>query len=249
MRSLRSSPIAGCARAQPYAHRGLHGGACIENSTGAFAAAIAAGLGIECDVQLTADYRAIVFHDWELDRLTAASGPVAARTAAELGQVALRGSGETLPALARLAGAGCRARPAADRTQDHARRPFRRCAAPWRATSNVIAVDAGDELRPAGRAVVCRQCPAHGARAGGQRRERAHHSAAAIRRHVALRRARPDFLAYDVRDLPSRFAAAQGARRLPVLTWTVRTRAAERAGARRGWIAEGEGLAPAGKSA
>ncbi len=28
-------------------------------------------------------------------------------------------------------------------------------------------------------------------------------------RHLALWRARPDFLAYDIRDLPSRFAAAQ----------------------------------------
>jgi hypothetical protein len=37
--------------------------------------------------------------------------------------------------------------------------------------------------------------------------------------------ARPDFLACDIRDLPSRFAAASG---LPVLTWTVRS-AAERA--------------------
>jgi glycerophosphoryl diester phosphodiesterase len=48
-----------------------------------------------------------------------------------------------------------------------------------------------------------------------------------LERHLALRRARPDFLAYDVRDLPSRFAAAQRARGLPLLTWTVRGRAAE----------------------
>jgi glycerophosphoryl diester phosphodiesterase len=39
-------------------------------------------------------------------------------------------------------------------------------------------------------------------------------------RPFALWRARPDFLAYDIRDLPSRFAAAQG---LPVLTWTCRS--------------------------
>ena len=34
---------------------------------------------------------------------------------------------------------------------------------------------------------------------------------------------RPDFLAYDIRDLPSRFADARAARGMPVLTWTVRT--------------------------
>jgi hypothetical protein len=52
-----------------------------------------------------------------------------------------------------------------------------------------------------------------------------------IERHLALWRARPDFLAYDVRDFPSRFAGAQRERGLPVLTWTVRGDEAE-AGAR-----------------
>jgi hypothetical protein len=42
-------------------------------------------------------------------------------------------------------------------------------------------------------------------------------------RRLALWRARPDFLAYDVRDLPSRFAEAQRRRGLPLLSWTVRT--------------------------
>jgi glycerophosphoryl diester phosphodiesterase len=44
-----------------------------------------------------------------------------------------------------------------------------------------------------------------------------------LARHAALWRARPDFLAYDIRDLPSRFAARQRARGLPVLTWTCRS--------------------------
>ncbi len=44
-----------------------------------------------------------------------------------------------------------------------------------------------------------------------------------IERHLALWRARPDFLAYDIRDLPSRFAAGQRRRGIKVLTWTVRS--------------------------
>jgi glycerophosphoryl diester phosphodiesterase len=48
-----------------------------------------------------------------------------------------------------------------------------------------------------------------------------------IERHVALWGARPDFLAYDVRDLPSRFAASQRKRGIPVYTWTVRDAQAE----------------------
>ena len=39
----------------------------------------------------------MVFHDWELDRLTGESGPVAGADAAELARIALRGSDETHP--------------------------------------------------------------------------------------------------------------------------------------------------------
>ena len=42
-----------------------------------------------------------------------------------------------------------------------------------------------------------------------------------IRRRLALWHARPDFLTYDVRDLPSRFAASQRRRGLPIVTWTI----------------------------
>jgi glycerophosphoryl diester phosphodiesterase len=65
-------------REHAYAHRGKHGDGLIENSLAAFEAAIAAGLGIECDVQRTADGAALVFHDCELDRLTASTARCAA---------------------------------------------------------------------------------------------------------------------------------------------------------------------------
>ena len=66
-----------------------------------------------------------------------------------------------------------------------------------------------------------------------------------IRRHLSLWHARPEFLAYDIRDLPSRFAAAQRKRGLPLLTWTVRTpELAERASLYADApIAEGAGVA------
>jgi glycerophosphoryl diester phosphodiesterase len=47
----------------------------------------------------------------------------------------------------------------------------------------------------------------------------------AIRRRLAVRRARPDFIAYDVRALPSALPAALRRHGLPVLAWTVRTEA------------------------
>jgi glycerophosphoryl diester phosphodiesterase len=84
--------------ARPIAHRALHGVAGPENSPAAIAAAINAGYGIELDLQISADGVAMVFHDATLDRLTTASGPINARTAAELAQIAL-GNGEPIPSL------------------------------------------------------------------------------------------------------------------------------------------------------
>lgn len=71
---------------RPIAHRGLHdrGRGIIENTASAFAAAIEKGYAIECDVQLSRDGIPMIFHDDDLDRLTGVSGPVMARTMAEL---------------------------------------------------------------------------------------------------------------------------------------------------------------------
>lgn len=86
----------------PIAHRGLHDLAQQrpENSLAAFRAAIAAGYGIELDLQLSADGQAMVFHDYELDRLTGVSGLLRGLTAAQAGEIALSGGdGETIPTL------------------------------------------------------------------------------------------------------------------------------------------------------
>ena len=44
-----------------------------------------------------------------------------------------------------------------------------------------------------------------------------------IERHLALWRSQADFLACDIRDLPSGFAQAARKRGMPVYTWTVRS--------------------------
>ncbi len=85
---------------RPVAHRGLHGAGVPENSLAAARAAIAGGYGIELDVQPSADGVAMVFHDYTLDRMTAETGPVSARTAAELAAIPLTGGTEGIPTLA-----------------------------------------------------------------------------------------------------------------------------------------------------
>lgn len=86
----------------PLAHRGLHGAGRPENSLAAARAAIAAGYGIECDLQLAADGVPMVFHDEDLGRLTGRTGRVGALTAAELARLPLGGTAETIPTLADL---------------------------------------------------------------------------------------------------------------------------------------------------
>jgi glycerophosphoryl diester phosphodiesterase len=92
---------------RPIAHRGLHDSAAavIENTLRAAEAAIAGSFAIECDIQLSADGEAIVFHDDTLDRLTDATGPLLALNAAEIASIRITGSGEPPPTFAAFLGA------------------------------------------------------------------------------------------------------------------------------------------------
>ena len=87
--------------ARPIAHRGLHdlGQGRPENTLSAFDAAVAHGYAIECDLHLSADGVPVVFHDDDLGRLTEAAGCVRDLTAAELREMAVAGTGETIPLL------------------------------------------------------------------------------------------------------------------------------------------------------
>ncbi|WP_238372024.1 glycerophosphodiester phosphodiesterase family protein [Heliomarina baculiformis] len=89
----------------PIAHRAYHDKTQgrPENSRAAIRAAIDAGYGIEIDLQLTADGQAVVFHDYELKRLTCATGTVRQHSAQEMAQIALsNGDGETVPGFAEV---------------------------------------------------------------------------------------------------------------------------------------------------
>jgi glycerophosphoryl diester phosphodiesterase len=85
----------------PIAHRALHDVAKgrPENSRAAIRAAIAAGYGIEIDVQPSADQKAFVFHDYKLARLAEAEGLIGKTPAAELAAIRLRGGDEGVPTL------------------------------------------------------------------------------------------------------------------------------------------------------
>ncbi len=90
--------------ARPVAHRGLHDAAAgiIENTPSAFAAAIAANYAIECDLQISADGEAMVYHDETLDRLTEGSGRLDAMPAAELKRVPFSATADRMITLGEL---------------------------------------------------------------------------------------------------------------------------------------------------
>ena len=89
---------------RPVAHRGLHDAqkGIIENTPSAFAAAIAGGYGIECDLQITADGEAMVYHDAALGRLTEGSARLDATTAAELKRVSFKACADRMITLGEL---------------------------------------------------------------------------------------------------------------------------------------------------
>jgi glycerophosphoryl diester phosphodiesterase len=95
---FRNTGPDGRQRPAAFSHRGYSvSGA--ENSLAAFAAAFELGFGyLEIDVRTSRDGVVMVFHDEMLDRVTDASGPLAARTRSELAGVRLRG-GEPIPTL------------------------------------------------------------------------------------------------------------------------------------------------------
>lgn len=238
---------AGWLKQGAYAHRGLHRAGTPENSLAAFRGAMARGMGIECDVQLSNDGRAMVFHDFELERLTGEPGPVAARTADALSRIRLTGSDERIPTLRQMLGLVGGGVPLLIEIKSR-RGSFAASARLCRAVADDLAGYAGPHAVMSFDPRVVRWFAAHApdcVRGLVMTEEHDRGLFGLLRRHLFLWRARPHFLAYDVRDLPSAFAASQRARGVPVLTWTVRSgelraRAALHADAP---IAEGDGAA------
>ncbi len=255
------APRPGWLTARPIAHRGRHDSLhqIIENSVSAAQAAIAADFAIECDVQLSADGEAMVFHDYTLERLTATTGRVDAAGSRALKETALKGSKDrisTLPdflnAIAMRAPLICEIKSRFDGDMRLAERAAH-CAA---AFGGPVALKSFDPR-------IIAHLSAHRVRLGltatplgmiaqadynDPADEWAHlpqHEKRALANFLHWRETRPDFLSYGVRDLPHAvpFLCRAGLE-MPVMTWTVRTQ--EQAAGALEWadqiIFEGDGM-------
>jgi len=193
-----------------------------ENSLAAFRLAIEEGYGIELDVQRAGDGTPVVFHDSTLERLTDEAGAVSRHSAAQLAAFTLGGTAESIPSLRQaLTLIGGRKPVLIELKSSRGTRVAALCLAVRRVLEGYTGPHAVMSFDPRVSRWYRRHSP-HTVRGliVSEGEDRA--LAGKIRRRLALWQARPDFLAYDIRDLPSRFAAAQRRRGLPVATWTVR---------------------------
>ncbi|HEY3721400.1 MAG TPA: glycerophosphodiester phosphodiesterase family protein [Roseiarcus sp.] len=223
----------GWLTARPIAHRGLHDAAQgrVENTLGAAQAAIAGGFAIECDVRLSSDGEAVVFHDATLDRLMRASGALGARTAGELRGLRFKATSERIPTLpellADLAGKVpliCEIKSRFDGDMRLAAR-VATLAAEYAGPLALKSFDpeAIAQLRASGLANPL-GIVAEASYEGDHWRELRADQKQDCAAFLHYPRTRPDFLSWHVDDLPHPTPALLRAlAALPVMVWTVRT--------------------------
>lgn len=222
----------------PIAHRGLHDLAAgvPENSAAAVMEAAKAGYGAEIDIQLSADGEVMVFHDDGLERLLGRPGLFGETSSESLAASLLLGTRETVPRLSgllhRLAGA--------TPLLIEIKAPFGRNFVPLLTTLlPLLDAYAGPFalqcFHPGVMAWLETHAPAiprgQIASAPAEYRDRTPEQVAELMAELAAGTGTPDFLAYDIRHLPSDLTRRARDAGKPVLTWTVRTMA-ERALAR-----------------
>jgi len=218
--------------ARPIAHRGLHDAAAgvIENTASAFAAAIAGGYAIECDLQVSADGEAMVHHDAALGRLTEGGGRLADKSAAALQAVGFKATSDRMLTLGELCDLVAGRATLAVELKSHFDGDLRlveRCAAVLAHYQGPIAVKSFDPAFVATfrhkapsltRGIVAERYYRH---SEWQRLTQAQRRSMAHLLHWP--RTRPHFVAYAAKDLPAAPCwVAHKVLGLPLLAWTVR---------------------------
>ena len=199
-----------------FAHRGRQGPfPFVENSLTAFAACLEMGAGAECDVRLTADGRIVVFHDSDTARLTGASRRVETSTLAELR--ALPFANQPIPTLPELLALVEGRTPILIEAKCEGRRAdwcraLDAVLSEYRGRVGVMSFDPALMLWIRHKLPQIRRGLVIANRLGP------------LRRWLALRQARPSFLAIETHAIARPWV--QGLRAaMPVYSWTVKTAA------------------------
>lgn len=215
----------------PVAHRGLHDLAkgVPENSRLAFQKAIEAGFAIETDVRITGDNQVAVFHDADLTRLCGREGIVKRMPLADLKPLTLLGTEETVPSFRDLLDQVKGQVPLVveikkdkgelpGQLEESVARMLQHYPGPFVVQSfNPRTVKWFQKHAPQ---IVRGQISTNLA---DMTKDLSWFTRWQLKRALMNGYGNPDFLAYDVRDLPSEITAAARRRGLPILSWTVRT--------------------------
>jgi len=217
--------------ARPIAHRGLHdvSRGIVENTASAFAGAIAKGYSIECDLQLTRDGEAVVFHDDHLERLTEGRGMVKDLTVAEMRGLAIRRSQDRVQTLGELLAQVKGQVPLVIEIKSHwdgdqrlARRALEVLES-YRGPHCLMSFD------PDVVEAVRRISPDTIRGIVAERAFDSYYDALPFRTQMELRcfshvsRTRPDFVSFSFDELPWAPVSALRAAGMPVISWTIRS--------------------------
>ncbi|MFD2498947.1 glycerophosphodiester phosphodiesterase family protein [Rhizorhabdus histidinilytica] len=178
------------------------------------------GYGVKVDVQFSLDGLAYVIADPTIERMTGESGQVRHLSSKHLGEVRLRGSEETIPQLKEILGLVAGRTPVLVELRTIEGHVSQLCVAVRHAIEGYRGEAAVMSLHPE----VPRWFASHGSRItrGLMLSDDSVYAREAGAEQIkAIWRSRPEFLAVDIRDLPSRFAQRQRKRGIPILAWTV----------------------------
>jgi glycerophosphoryl diester phosphodiesterase len=202
----------------------------MENTASAFAAAIDGDYAIECDLQLTRDGEAVVFHDETLDRLTDRDGGLLNHSVSELKAVAFKSGPDRIQTLGELLGQVQGRAPLVIEIKsqwDGNEKLVRRAIEVVRGYYGPFALMSFDpkvvelvrSLAPElPRGIVADQAT-HSDYDSLPAAERLK-----LRELAHLPRTEPDFISYYFRDLPYPPVANFRRTGRPVITWTIRSR-------------------------
>ena len=217
--------------ARPIAHRGLHdvSRGIVENTASAFAGAIAQGYAIECDLQLTRDGEAVVFHDDHLERLTEGRGMVKNLTAAEMGALAIRRSQDRVQTLGELLAQVKGQVPLIIEIKSHWDGDQRLAGRALEVLESYSGPHCLMSFDPDVVEAVRRISPDTIRGIVAERAFDSYYDALPFRTQMELRcfshvsRTRPDFVSFSFDELPWAPVSALRAAGMPVISWTIRS--------------------------
>ncbi len=211
--------------ARKIAHRGLWtaGPLAPENSLAAFERAADAGHAIELDVRSSVDGVTVVFHDEDTSRLTGEPVPVDALTVSELQQLSLFGGDERMPTLAEALELIDGRVPVfveiknpgdVGALEDDV-------AEQLSAYEGEAAVMSFNPFSLARMAEVAPEVPRGQLASAFEGEDLAWYEKLLLRKLLLNFTSTPDFIAYDIEELPSPFTTVQRWRGRPLLGWTI----------------------------